>query len=241
MTIFLLLLIAHVLADFYFQSDRMVEKKRTGIGALLWHSAIYLVFTLLCTIGYLTVPMALFLLGLAVFHFIVDWVFRKKDFIRLLIDQALHIAAIAFVSHILAYGAGNGLHPWLTYSGGFLSGAWAWAMAPRRLAIFLFILFNIKPANILIIKLLNQCGLSNEESQGPGSNRGAVIGSLERILTFILILCGEYLAGTLVVAIKSIGRIKKLDQPDFSDKFIIGSLFSLMIPVLSVIIINVLT
>jgi len=236
-TVFVLLLIAHVLADYYFQSGKMVEKKQTRIGALLWHSATYLVFTLLLTIGHLTVSLALCLLGLSLFHFLVDWIFRNKTFTGLLIDQALHIGAIAFVTHVFFSISGD-LQPWLSYSGGFWPEAWAWAMAPRRLAILFFILFNIKPANILIVKLLDQCGLGSDESNGP--NRGAVIGSLERLLTFILILCGEYLAGTLVVAIKSIGRIKKLDQPDFSDKFIIGSLFSLMIPVLSVIIVNLL-
>ena len=185
----------------------------------------------------MTVPLALCLLGLSAFHFVVDWIFRNKNFTGLLIDQTLHIGAIALVTYILSYVSGD-LRTWFAYSGGFLPEAWAWAMAPRRLAILFFILFNIKPANIWIVKLLDQCGLGSEESQG--SNRGAVIGSLERLLTFILILCGEYLAGTLVVAIKSISRIKKLDQPDFSDKFIIGSLFSLMIPVLSVIVINLL-
>jgi hypothetical protein len=227
MTIFFLLMIAHVLADFYFQSERMIERKQTRIGTLLWHSAIYFAFTLLCTIGFLTVPMALWLLGLSAFHFVVDWVFRKKNFARLLIDQALHVAAIAFVTHMISF-----------YSGGFLVGVWAWAMAPRRLAILFFLLLNIKPANIFIVKLMEQCGLDS----GPAGKvtAGAVIGSLERLLTLILILCGEYLAGTLVVALKSIGRIKKLDEPDFSDKFIIGSLLSLMFPVLSAIIINLL-
>jgi len=234
-TVFFLLLIAHILADYYFQSGKMVERKQSGIGALAWHSATYLVFTLLFTIGFLTIPLALCLLGLSLFHFIVDWVFRSKNFARLLIDQALHIGAIALVTYILTYLTGD-LHTWLMYTGGVWPKAWTWAMEPRRLAILFFLLCNIKPANILIVKLLDQCGLGGEES----SKRGAVIGSLERLLTFILILCGEYLAGALVVAIKSIGRIKKLDQPDFSDKFIIGSLFSLMIPVLSVIVINLL-
>jgi len=236
-TVFFLLLIAHVLADYYFQSGKMVERKQIRVGALLWHSATYLIFTLLLTIGFLTVPLALCLLGLAIVHFLVDWVFRTKNFTRLLIDQALHIGAIALVTYILTYLTGD-LQTWFIYTGGFWPAAWAWAIQPRRLAIVFFLLFNIKPANILIVRLLDQCGLGGEEANG--TNRGAVIGSLERLLTFILILCGEYLAGTLVVAIKSIGRIKKLDQPDFSDKFIIGSLFSLMIPVLSVIIINLL-
>lgn len=234
-TVFFLLLIAHVLADYYFQSGKMTEDKQTRIGAILWHSATYLVVSLLFTIGFLTVPLALCLLGLFIFHFVVDWVFRTKNFTRLLIDQALHIGAIALVTYILTYVTDD-LRSWLMYSGVFWPEAWTWAIDPRRLAILFFLLFNIKPANILIVKLLDQCGLGSEDT--GGSKRGAVIGSLERLLTFILILCGEYLAGTLVVAIKSIGRIKKLDQPDFSDKFIIGSLFSLMIPVLSVIVIN---
>lgn len=236
LSIFFLLLIAHVLGDFYLQPAKMVEGKQSRIGALLLHAAIYMGVTLLCTAGYLAVSLALYLLGLSVFHLIVDWVFRQKDFTRLLIDQSLHIAAIALVSLLCTGISGNVLHRWILDLGGFPAMAWSWVMTPRRLAIVFFVLFNLKPANILIVKLLRQCGLNNTPA---AKNSGAVIGNLERILTFILILCGEYLAGTLVVALKSIGRIKKLDDKEFSDKFIIGSLFSLMIPVLSVIIINV--
>lgn len=261
LTIFFLLLIAHILGDFYLQTRQMAAEKQEHISAVLRHSAVYLGLTLLLTAGYLTGPTVLWLLGLSIFHAAVDWIFRKKDFPLLLLDQALHIAAIVLVAHICEEASGNALQHWVLHSGGFLADAWIWAMRPRRLAIFFFFLLNLKPANILIVKLLDQCGLNPQESgtrsgmsrrhrihpapprersQTPALNPGAVIGCLERIMTLVLILCGEYLAGTLVVALKSIGRIKKLEDKEFSDKFIIGSLFSLMIPVLSAIAIHTL-
>lgn len=58
--------------------------------------------------------------------------------------------------------------------------------------------------------------------------RGRVIGVLERLLIFFLIFVGQPAAVSLVVAVKGIYRYKTLEDKNFSEYVLIGSLLSLL-------------
>jgi hypothetical protein len=60
---------------------------------------------------------------------------------------------------------------------------------------------------------------------------GRVIGVLERFLTLILVLLGQWGALGLVVAAKSVARFRELEDKDFSDYYLIGTLASLLVAV----------
>jgi hypothetical protein len=61
--------------------------------------------------------------------------------------------------------------------------------------------------------------------------RGRTIGALERGLTLTLVLIGQYGALGLIVAAKSLARFKALEDRDFAEYFLIGTLASLLLAV----------
>lgn len=67
---------------------------------------------------------------------------------------------------------------------------------------------------------------------GVEVTRGRAIGVLERAVTLTLVLLGQYGALGLVVAAKSLARFKALENRDFAEYFLIGTLASLLLALL---------
>lgn len=64
-------------------------------------------------------------------------------------------------------------------------------------------------------------------------NVGATIGILERLLVVTLMISGATLAIGLVVAAKTLARFKQLDERDFAESYLLGTLASVAIAVAS--------
>lgn len=62
--------------------------------------------------------------------------------------------------------------------------------------------------------------------------RGRTIGALERALTLTLVLLGEYGAIGWIIAAKSLARFKALEDREFAEYFLIGTLASFLLAVL---------
>ena len=63
-------------------------------------------------------------------------------------------------------------------------------------------------------------------------SRGRMIGALERGLALTLVLLGQYGALGLIVAAKSLARFKALEDREFAEYFLIGTLASLLLALL---------
>jgi multisubunit Na+/H+ antiporter MnhG subunit len=74
--------------------------------------------------------------------------------------------------------------------------------------LILAVLLCMKPANILIKLILEKYQVGESESCDNIKNAGALIGNLERILTIVFVLLGQFEA---IVAAKSILRFKDTD------------------------------
>jgi hypothetical protein len=61
--------------------------------------------------------------------------------------------------------------------------------------------------------------------------RGRAIGVLERALTLTFVLLGQFGAAGLVVATKSLARFKALEDREFAEYFLVGTLASLLLAV----------
>ena len=70
---------------------------------------------------------------------------------------------------------------------------------------------SIKPANILIKLVLKKYQVGETQSCENIKNAGALIGNLERILTIIFVIIGQYEAIGFIIAAKSILRFKDTD------------------------------
>jgi hypothetical protein len=62
---------------------------------------------------------------------------------------------------------------------------------------------------------------------------GATIGVLERVIVCSLVLVGEYAAIGLVVAAKTIARFKQLEDRQFAEYYLLGTLASVSVAILT--------
>lgn len=100
------------------------------------------------------------------------------------------------------------------------------------LKIHLFILGLLiltNEVNIVLRILLNLFNIKPDGKLKDSSkelNAGRIIGILERIIIFILILNHEYAAIGLVLAAKGFTRFKELDNREFAEYVLVGTLLS---------------
>jgi len=77
--------------------------------------------------------------------------------------------------------------------------------------------------------------LRRDDDRGAGAvevSRGRTIGVLERGLVLTLVLLGQYGALGLVIAAKALARFKALEDREFAEYFLIGTLTSLLLALL---------
>lgn len=94
-------------------------------------------------------------------------------------------------------------------------------------------------ANLLVRLLLDRAdvGVGTQGSQpGAGKNspeieyaHGRVIGFLERLIVYTLVVAGEYGAMGWVIAAKGLARFKNLEDRTFAEYFLIGTMLSLVL------------
>ena len=69
-------------------------------------------------------------------------------------------------------------------------------------------------------------------------NVGALIGMLERVVILLLGALGLYSSIALVLTAKSLARFKQLGEKEFAEKYLVGTLISLIIAILALLIIK---
>ncbi|SHI23624.1 Protein of unknown function [Sporobacter termitidis DSM 10068] len=251
-TFFWLLALAHMIGDFYLQSEHLACSKKEKLTSLLAHSGLYALPMLLVTIPYIGNSWwyAAVLASVIVSHGVIDFIkvkacgrFANSEKLLFFADQLLHIAVIYLVASIYA---ANGLTV-LNGAGNFLLGTYN-ALAPglpagklvRMLCAFLLI---FKPANV-IVKILRPTSAGQDGQLEPPANiqdnkAGSMIGNLERVLMLILLMLGQYTAIAFILTAKSITRYNKIvETPSFAEYYLIGTLTSVLIAVLASLIVK---
>lgn len=104
---------------------------------------------------------------------------------------------------------------------------------PEIVAIFLLL---AAPANYLIRTLLGK----TESQEGPEIDlqtlrAGRSIGMLERWLLVLLLLCGYAEGLAFVLAMKSLVRFRQFEEPRFAEYYLLGTMYSIFIALLSVV------
>lgn len=89
---------------------------------------------------------------------------------------------------------------------------------------FLFQILNVKPMRRQDDRTDKPITIDQVEY-----NRGRVIGALERLVVFFFILKGAYSALGFLIAAKGMTRFKQLDNRDFAEYFLIGTLLSIIL------------
>ena len=199
--LFLSLVLAHIIGDFYLQNDKCCEQKETR-KFKSWFLYVHAI-----TIGLLSLVIVsscgfgLWALLIAVSHFAIDAVkiHCPKGLWSFVIDQLFHLSILAAISTI--YETTKELPLQMIDSPSLFS-------TPL---LILAILLCIKPANILIKLILEKYQVGESASCDNIKNAGALIGNLERLLTIVFVLLGQFEAIGFIVAAKSILRFKDTD------------------------------
>lgn len=224
--LFVWLLLGHVFADFVWQSDSLVARKGQAgrrLGALAEHGVILLACHLVAAAFYLSLDVALVVLGIVAVHLVLDWLKALADtrvdrpLTLFLLDQLLHVvtlAAAAAWSSATPVRIDPELFSGLSVAAVYVS---AWVVVWRGGGFFMAMLLSV-------------CRLPADDVE-DGPELGRLIGVLERLLVVTLVLEEAWAGIGLLVAAKSVARFKELDDRRFSEYYLVGTLGSLLLAI----------
>jgi hypothetical protein len=205
---FAALLLAHVLADFLFQTNWMAANKRDAL-PLAAHIAVVLATAILAT-G--SVHPVLFALALA--HLGIDLIKTHsgaKGLVPFLLDQAAHLATLVVVA---------ALEPRLWAEGLWAAQPWL----PGCMALVAGFILATRAGGFAIGMLMAPWG---DVGLGGLPNGGRIIGLLERGVIFVLVLTDQAQGIGFLIAAKSVLRFGAVQQEArLSEYVIIGTLAS---------------
>jgi hypothetical protein len=227
-----LLLAGHVLADFLVQSGRVAREKSERRGILLRHGALTLVAQAIVVWPCWNPLVLCGVAAVAVLHTLIDGLklgAERRGLAPLpafLLDQAVHVALIAFVWHGLVRMDAHE-HAWVRLERSDLAAYARWAVIGAG------VVFNAKGGTAIVRRLLEQYPQVLPAEGAPAYAMGRTIGVLERLLLYALVLLEQWSALGFVVAAKSIARFRELESKHFADYYLVGTLTSLLVAIAS--------
>jgi hypothetical protein len=236
------LLSAHVISDFLVQTERVASEKERSRGILLRHGVVTLVTWIIILIPFWNTSLLIGLLGLSIVHLLIDGGksalvdHRRRPLAVFLLDQGMH-----GISIVLAW--------WVMVRVGALRAPLfavpsEWMEPGSKVAVTVAgFIFNGKGGTAIVRRLLDSTlqvipGANGQESRTYAMGR--TIGNLERFLAYTLVLLHQWGALGLVLAAKSIARFRELENQDFADYYLIGTLASLSVAVATGVIVGLL-
>lgn len=222
--LFICLVLAHLVADYVLQSNKVCKDKTEKKWKSVYHYAHALIVFGLAWLAAGNVNFWWCALIIGVTHLAIDmWKsYREENVEWFMVDQVMHLLVIAGVAY-----AWTGCHDWSLPFGVEL---WYVAAAVALLVCW-------KPANIFIKLMLKHYSVNMPEEQGSGFNAGSLIGNIERWLILTFVIMQRYEAIGLLIAAKSIIRFGDA-QTRKSEYVLAGTLMSIFIAVLAGVMVN---
>ena len=235
--------LAHLLADFFFQTENLcIRKQKSGPKSLHIYIHILIVFAFSAGLTF-SCSFIFYSLFIAIAHFIIDILKHyaerliksrnnnnnQKLFfnnITFFIDQILHLTTIYLITHL--YWTQNPCTPeYINY------------FSIEHIVTVIGFLLCFKPANVAIRVCLSSFSQYNKyimpilsDNKTDLEKAGRWIGSMERLLTYIMILVGQYTAIGFIIAAKSILRYNNDKDSCKTEYVLIGTLLSFSIAIL---------
>ena len=230
-SLFALLIAGHLVADFALQSRRMVEGK-ARLGWLALHAVVVAVVQAAVALPFLSTRALPLIAGLAIGHAAIDRLksaaARPSGVGAFLADQAAHLVVLVVV-WLLWTPAPVWRAPFYPVFEAMIG---TWSVVAVLAAAYAF---NGHGGAAIVAAVLDRHrldevtdGITEEER-----SRGRTIGVLERFILLTLVILGQWGALGFVIAAKSIARFKDLDQRDFSERYLIGTLTSVAVAIAS--------
>lgn len=238
MNSFTLLFAAHILGDYYFQPERLAERKTRGINWALLHSAIY-ALTFALTLPLLSGDYAIAAAIAAVSHCIIDVVKQmilnasakrgtltiKGERLAFCMDQLIHLGVIT-VTSLTVTSIGDVKEPAFVQKLGETLGFGVYT----AVSYFAMGLAMLKPANVFVKRILITQKPKDTGTEIPinAKRSGAYIGGLERLLILAFLALGQYASIAIVFTAKSIARFRALENREFAEYYLFGTLLSVV-------------
>lgn len=276
--IVLCLALAHLVADFYFQTEKMVKEKRRYLKLHLFHHAVILFLSLLILyfiqgqhfLKEVVIPTAL----LVALHGMIDfakialqeksikWTKRNTWNLSLFVgDQIFHFFSILAVCYftlrvdlnelvydlLITMKLVDGLKPELGLINTLLFVLIMFIICTTVTGHFIRIMLGSLTKHISLFEgkyTLRDLAVSPNSEKNMSEeytymvmkhqdlSRGKVIGYLERLLVVALILMGSFHAVGFIVAAKSLTRFKQMDDRDWAEYFLLGTLTSFLLAII---------
>ena len=242
------LIIAHILGDFYLQTKKSCENKfiYSFKGKSLWlHSLTIGVLSWIAIWDFQGWWLAL---GIMVIHFLTDWLKsymqlkmgvlttntknevvpsknKRNDLWIFLSDQAVHLFVIVVCANI-----------WFSINNDWKQPSCLQDFIinhPLRIKTIVGLLLVLKPANILMLLVLETCKVNvvtNKNDEYGNFHSGELIGWLERSLILLFVILSQYEAIGFLIAAKSILRFNETSKGNEKSEYVLtGTLLSLAI------------
>lgn len=232
------MLLSHTLGDYYFQPQAMAKLKSRSTWYVLIHAGVYAAVMFLSVLLYPCRAYFNAVIIAAATHAMIDVIKQlilnhyaklsiltvRQDRLAYLIDQVLHmtiILACAFLTKAWEGGNSAALTA-LSEELPVVIGIDGYEL----LSIVCALLAVMKPANVFIQKVL-VTEKPNDETR-TRLRYGGRIGSLERIVSVVMMYLGQYAAIALVFTAKSVVRFKDFENRDFAEYYLYGTLMSVV-------------
>lgn len=227
---YLILIIVHLLGDFYLQTTKIAQcknaRKRFECGEckqcksgswinwkyLFVHSFLYTIP--FCFLGY--IMQSTYMVGLIVVlfmsHAVIDALScylnkKSKQSVVFIFDQALHLSILYMISRYLTFSCNMDDRYYVILKVGFIC------------------LMLIMPCSILINKLFKD--IYPESDEMGIFDVGSIIGIMERVLTFIFAYFESFPVIAIIITVKTWARTNDLKETEFRNKYLLGTLTSL--------------
>ncbi|HEY4950241.1 MAG TPA: DUF3307 domain-containing protein [Candidatus Acidoferrales bacterium] len=231
----LTLLLGHLLADLVFQTNALVQQKKSGRAAgYVKHGAIY--FACAAVLMGFFVPAIAYswrfvavLLGLTLLHLAIDGskirLARRTPLAEgtaaFVVDQGMHFLTIVVAACWLARVEPAGI---------LLHGLNRMQTPSNRVLLALVVYVAVIFGGGYLIRFMTRPllkHLQTGESRAELSNAGMYIGWLERFLVMTALFLHSPATEGLILAAKSIARYPEFKREQFAEYFLIGTLLSI--------------
>lgn len=241
----ILLLIGHFMGDFLFQNNTIAREKQINTTFFLLHCLIYSICLLpFCALYGAVGEIALTFVIIAFSHGVIDGIkiaiHRDRSITLYLLDQLLHIIVIFLIGYQISSPNLLG-----SYINQFLLQQIPQIPPLKIGAALLCYLICSTPAGVTIRFVLSKVHITKKADNAESGDyqefevepadkkldNGFLIGVLERFCILTLAILGQFTAISFVIAAKSLARIKKLEDEDFAEKYLVGTFLSVLIAV----------
>ena len=230
MTLLVWLILAHVLADFYWQPTHWVAQRQTRkirAAALYQHAGVHFIATsgallIGASLGQVSFSWNLLwaALAIAVGHLVIDSIkaYLRPSATALIVDQLAHLAVL-----VLVWGWLTGLLPFVQiWTLGFL-------LQRDHLILLTAYLIAAKPVSFFTATVLSRQARALAQSAQGLVEAGRMIGYVERWLIISFVLSGQFIGVGFLLAAKSIFRFGDLSQAHerrLTEYMLLGTLVS---------------